>query len=672
MNRCDSINPKLFSKGHGLYFPWALCLLVLILTFSLMNKGYSAIMTPLLVLPQPKNVQQNEGVYQLNADTRIFLSAEGDRPELLAALELAERCGEATGAEIPVDRPGLQPIETKNTIVLDVKKTPDTDPLTSQGYTLEITSDRIELLGNSLVGLFHGIQTLNQMVENYGSDLPCVSIQDSPDFIHRGFYHDVCRGKVPKLDTIKWLIDYLAAQKINMFQLYIEHPFAFRFDPEIAHGDALTPDEILELGAYCADRRIDFVPSLQSFGHMAGVFTLDKYRHLADVEMEGSWEDLDWHQRMVGATIDISNPKALALLEKMHDCYLPLFDSKFVNVCADETYDLGKGKTKELADKEGKATLYLRHINWLNELSKKYDKRMMFWGDVINEHPERIPDIPKDAIALNWGYWRDTDYAATKLYADAGLDFMVCPGTSGWNRLLNFFGNADDNIRSFATAGKEYGAIGLLNTDWGDHGHFNLLAGSLHGISLGAAMSWNEGNPDEKTFDKLWNLYVFGDEDGECIEALKNQDEDQEGYLVTWTYFYRPFTDGDLVQKTTDEEAAQLRKGGTAAVKVFEEYLESAEGDRWILEELLCASKMNILYAEKYEIAKQLQETESQIDSEKIVLAKRLRTFADDVEAIEKEYTALWLARNKRTDLDRIIDFFGALVVEAREIADGL
>src|SRR5690606_22421442 len=120
--------------------------------------------------------------------------------------------------------------------------------------------------------------------------------------------------------------------KVNMFQLYIEHPFMFRFNPEIAHiDDGLTSEDILRLQQYCKDRRIDFVPSLQSFGHMAGVFTVEEYRHLADVEMEKSWEEASWTERMRGATIDTSNPEARALLEQMWDEYVALFDSDFVN-----------------------------------------------------------------------------------------------------------------------------------------------------------------------------------------------------------------------------------------------------------------------------------------------------------------------------------------------------
>ncbi len=58
---------------------------------------------------------------------------------------------------------------------------------------------------------------------------------------------------------------------------------------------------------------------------------------------------------------------------------------------------------------------------------------MQFWGDIINQYPELVPDIPKDTIALEWGYEADHDFPGkAKLFAESGVPFYVCPGTSSW------------------------------------------------------------------------------------------------------------------------------------------------------------------------------------------------------------------------------------------------
>lgn len=655
-------------KGKSL---WLAGLLTLF-TMAFFNVGCSASPSPLLLIPQPQQVEMKEGVYNLNSQSRIFLSQKAERSELLATFKLAESCNEATGLKVPVDRPGLRPVEEQDAIQLIVKDVPETDPLASQGYSLKISADGIQLVGNSTAGLFYGIQTLNQMVKSYGGKLPYVYIEDAPDLQYRGFFFDLSRGRVAKLETLKWLVDYLAAEKINMLQFNVEHVFAFRFDPEITHGDGLSPEEILELDAYCLDRRVELVPSFQAFGHMAAVLSMERYRHLADVELEGEWEELEWNQRMKGATFDVTNPETLELLEKMFDSYLPLFTSKLVNVGADETYDLGKGKTKDLAEEIGKDSLYLQHIKWLSELCAKYDKRMMFWGDIIKKSPERVPELPQNIIPMDWGYWRNTNFEGSKVFADAELDFFVCPGTSSFRRFLNFYGNADPNIRGHAKSGKKHGAMGLLNTDWGDHGHINMLAGSLHLISLGAAMSWNVDEPDEATFDMIWNQFIFGKDDSAVIKALKNQDEADKGYLATWIYFYQPFTSEKLLEKTTDEKALRMKKGAQETVELLEEYRKAPACEPWIIEELLFASKMNLLYVEKYEIAKSLQSTEELTDDEKTALAKRLNSFADQIDIMKDQYIELWLAKSKPSDLDMITNKLDALAAESREIAEGL
>ena len=79
--------------------------------------------------------------------------------------------------------------------------------------------------------------------------------------------HDVTRGKVATLATLKLLVDRLSQLKANQLQLYIEYAFVFSFDEEICGADeGLTPDEVRELGAYCQERFIDLVPAVASPG----------------------------------------------------------------------------------------------------------------------------------------------------------------------------------------------------------------------------------------------------------------------------------------------------------------------------------------------------------------------------------------------------------------------
>ena len=95
-----------------------------------------------------------------------------------------------------------------------------------EGYTLTISPDEIKIEGKGVAGAFYGIQTLKQIFEE--TSVPCLEIEDEPDRIHRGFYHDITRGKVPTVETLKSLIDEMAYYKMNELQLYIEHTFPFK------------------------------------------------------------------------------------------------------------------------------------------------------------------------------------------------------------------------------------------------------------------------------------------------------------------------------------------------------------------------------------------------------------------------------------------------------------
>ena len=363
--------------------------------------------------------------------------------------------------------------------------------LPPQSYTLVITEEKIEILGRDRAGVGYGIQTLCQLIRNRGALLPTLNIEDKPDILARGFYMDQARGRSFKLDTLKKQIDVLSRYKINQYQLYIEQSFAFRGFSEMWREDSvLTPEEIMEIDKYCADRDIDFVPSLASFGHLYELLKTKSYEDICELE-DTAGKPFSFWEKMQHHTVNVADERSFEVIKKMFDEYLPLFSSKYVNICADETFDLGKGKSKELADKIGTDRMYMEFLKKLCEYVVSKGKVPMFWGDIICKFPEFIKELPKETICMAWGYLADQKDDICRPVAEVGANMYLCPGVCGWNTFINRIDTAYSNIKTLSGYARKYNAIGLLNTEWGDFGHVNNPSFATPGIIYGGVFTWN-------------------------------------------------------------------------------------------------------------------------------------------------------------------------------------
>ncbi len=306
-----------------------------------------------------------------------------------------------------------------------------------------------------------------------------------PTFPVRGVMLDISRNKVPSMATLYSLVDLLAGLKINHLQLYTEHTFAYSAHREVwADASPMTAEEVLLLDSYCRERFIELAPNQNSFGHLQGWLRLPRYRELAECPGGFEWP---WGGRSEEPfSLDPSNPGSLRLLEGLFDELLPNFTSRLFNVGCDETFDLGQGKSRQLCGRMGKGRVYLDFLRKIHKLVSVRGRTMLYWGDIIMEHPELVHELPDDAVALEWGYEANHpfDEHGAKLGA-SGVPWWVCPGTSSWNSFAGRTENCLGNLRSAARSGMAHGATGFLNTDWGDNGHWQFLPGQLPRLRRG-------------------------------------------------------------------------------------------------------------------------------------------------------------------------------------------
>ena len=369
---------------------------------------------------------------------------------------------------------------------------PTIDPhcgLPPQGYRLRIEPAKISLIASDAAGAFYGQMTLRQLQRHAGLTLPACEIEDWPDFPSRGVMLDISRDKVPTMATLFALVDQLAEWKINHLELYTEHTFAYRnHRPVWEHASPLTAEEIRSLDAYCRERFVELVPNQNSFGHMERWLKHPAYQALASGE----------HR----TCLNPQNPASVALLAELFAELLPNFTSRKFNVGCDETYGIG-------------GRVYLEFLLKIYELTKRHGRTMHFWGDIIVHHPELVPELPQDIVVLEWGY--DIGHPFDEhgaLFAKTGIPFYVCPGTSSWNSIVGRTHNALGNLTSAAVNGLKHGAIGFLNTDWGDHGHWQPLPVSYLGFAAGAALSWCATRNQDLDYRVALSAHVFQDAAG--------------------------------------------------------------------------------------------------------------------------------------------------------------
>ena len=483
------------------------------------------------ILPRPQHIEEREGRLLLDYHCRITMDSSCPSEVFFYASQLAEQLKKSSGIELLIDR---RTSGAHKGIVLCMSGEAGItreNKKEKEAYRLEITPEGVTVCAAEKEGLFNGVQTLRQLIIQYGSSLPCLYIEDYPELSVRGWFMDVTRGRIPKMAYLKELADRCSLYKINQLHLYIEHTFLFDGLSEVWRDDTpLTAQDILEFDAYCAERNIELVPSVATFGHLYKVLRTKTFHELSEVE-EAEGTAFSFYERMCHHTLNSTDDRAYELVCRLIDEYSPLFRSNLFNINCDETFDLGRGRGKERADEIGSHVMYVQWVNRICEHVKALGKRPMFWGDIIAAHPEAIKELPEDVICMTWDYSPTPREINVKKLWENGAHQYLCPGVQGWNQAIHLLDNAYENIKQMTIFAHKYDGEGLLNTDWGDFGHFQHPELSMVGIVYGAAFSWNSDIPEKSAINADISVIEYGDRSASLVEVISHMSNQA---VVNW------------------------------------------------------------------------------------------------------------------------------------------
>ena len=510
------------------------------------------------LIPYPKSLTLGKGKFRLSDKGNIHLLSHHPELEPLAQ-KLQELLCQFVSVQWMISNNHSTSIAH-----IDLELIKDSS-CSTQSYTMIICESNILLQSTTLQGLFYSIMTLKQLLRQYGTQLPNMEIIDQPDLCIRGIMLDISRDKIPNMTTLFELIERFAELKINHLQMYTEHTFAYSQHPKVwQNASPLTGEEVMTLTQYCKQHFIDLVPNQNCFGHLHKWLSLPEYNHLAECPngFKWPWGDHSLEPFSLNPTLG----ESLTLIQELLSELVPHFQSQYCNVGCDETFDLGQCHSKAQCLTQGKGVVYLDYLLKVHQIVQSMGKTMMCWGDILLEYPELVSQLPTDVHVLEWGYEANHPFDEHgKLFAESGLTYLVCPGTSAWNSLSGRTKNCLQNIQNAVASARKYGAKGMLLTDWGDRGHWQHLPISYLGYVAAAGISWNYENHHTSDFIPELNLHVFQDTAGvlgKAFSDLGHLDDLFQHSLVNNTLLFQILyrdTKHSVFSKFTQEEIQKVQ-----------------------------------------------------------------------------------------------------------------
>ncbi|MFZ0949586.1 MAG: beta-N-acetylhexosaminidase [Candidatus Sulfotelmatobacter sp.] len=666
-------------KRVGLFIP--VVLLLISMTYAETPEPHN----PLKLIPQPKEVQLHDGSFRVKATTRILVEFGHQAEDRIAAETLAEEIHDRSGLKISITSEKADAKQEHSTIVLArlqdqrVKefleaKGLKADSIGDQGYLLFSDKTHLIVAANTGQGLFYGVQTLRQLLHEDGGRLicPAVSIRDWPSMEWRGVQDDISRGPIPTEDFMKRQIRTLAAYKVNLFALYMEHVFDFSSQPLVSPREAaLTPQEIKALVVYAKNLYVTILPEQQTFGHLHHML---KYEIYADVA-----------ERPHGHVLTPTKERSYELIKAMYADLVPLFPGPFLHVGGDETFELGHGQTAARANEVGLGRVYLEHIQKVSDILEPYHKQLMFWGDIAVKYPQLLSILPKDMIAVPWDYDAKPSYERIiKPYRDAGLRVVVAPGANNWNQVWPDLDVAFVNIRNFVRDGQQLGAMGMLNTMWNDDGE-SIYGMAWPALVFGAAAGWQAGESDIDRFKNDYDWAFYRNDGATFRDVLENLDRGHQALAKSHVtietddlFWADPFTpEGAKLMQRILPTATDIRLGAEHALESLYRDDDKAHANRTTLADMTLGAWRWDALGMKAEFTQEINKFywdafQNQTDADRVgndleeitSINARLEDLRDATTRLSGMYREAWLREYSPFWLDNVLVRYDTLARE--------
>lgn len=343
------------------------------------------------VIPMPRSVEYHSGNFTISPETKFYTNLSAESRQALTDYLEGTSLSSVPFAESATGNNGIELNLCDSSIVTG-----------NEAYRIEIVKKGVRLSANTETGIFYGLQTLLQLLNNGDNKtLPALTINDSPRFPYRGLHLDVSRHFFDK-EFVKKQLNAMAYFKMNRLHWHLTDGAGWRIeikkyprltsfaawrpfdklndwwvegrtfceqDDPRAVGGYYTQDDIREVVAYAAERHITIIPEIEMPGHSE--------------EVLATYPELSCSGKpYVNADFCIGTEKTFEFLENVLFEVIDLFPSEYIHIGGDEasksSWNTCPRCQKRMADE---------HLNSVEELQSYMIHRI---EKFLNDHGRKI------------------------------------------------------------------------------------------------------------------------------------------------------------------------------------------------------------------------------------------------------------------------------------------
>ena len=277
-------------------------------------------------------------------------------------------------------------------------------------YTLEVNARGIRIGLLEPTDAFNALATLAQLIEQSEGEpvaIPACHIHDWPELPIRAVHIDLTCQQYTA-EYVQELMRTLARYKVNAILMEYSAMFPFHKHAAIRRPDAFSEEDVRAIRQTAAACNQELIPFLQCLGHLEYVLHREEYARYGST-----------HNRyMYCPSSDATMPLVRELIDEILDQHPGL---RYLHVGGDEVSADKCERCVVYAKEHGFSELYVRHYRAVADYCRERGVVPLMWSDMVLQHPEALPDLPRNVSWVVWDYGTTTD-PAPSVWHGASLD----------------------------------------------------------------------------------------------------------------------------------------------------------------------------------------------------------------------------------------------------------